>query len=295
MAGCALSDFLKRLVRRRTKLAIAATLLLTNTACAISQTPSADGLYSKPFGGAPVVDNPTDYSKELRCVGDEIARNVTTTPTFAIGYIPDYTGKFDFDGAKVTQGAGLMAMSAFAKLNLPLVERSDMAIAESELRFANNNLIGENGGVRLIRAGSLPGSDYFLAGGITEINYNIRSSALEGFYKSAGVGGRLYVLNVAIDLRLVETRTLKVVEVISYQKQVIGRELQAGVFEFFGDNIFDLSAKDRALEPIQLAVRAMIEKASAELARRLFKLDPTVCQHADGQVGSRNEDNATRG
>ena len=44
----------------------------------------------------------------------------------------------------------------------------------------------------------------------------------------------MYVMNVGLDLRLVDTTTLEVVDVISYQKQIIGRQVSAGVFEFLG-------------------------------------------------------------
>ena len=43
-------------------------------------------------------------------------------------------------------------------------------------------------------------------------------------------------MNIGIDLRLVDTSTLEVVDVISYQKQIIGREVSAGVFDFLGTN-----------------------------------------------------------
>ena len=52
-------------------------------------------------------------------------------------------------------------------------------------------------------------------------------------------------MNIAIDLRLVQTTTLEVVDVVSYQKQIIGREISAGVFDFLNGNVFDISAGDR--------------------------------------------------
>ena len=77
-----------------------------------------------------------------------------------------------------------MAMSAFSKAGINLVERFDTSVAELELRYANNRLIGDEAaenGFRLIPAGSIPGSDYHLVGGITELNYNIRSVGGEAF------------------------------------------------------------------------------------------------------------------
>ncbi|MEL6220790.1 MAG: CsgG/HfaB family protein [Pseudomonadota bacterium] len=244
--------------------------------CGISPVADKTGRYAIPIGTAPVIDNGTPYTPTLDCISEEIAGS--DLPRIAVGEIGDYTGKFsDLGGAKITQGAALMAVSALARLGLPLVERLDMAVAERELKLANNNLVSDAGAVRLIRPGSIPGSDYYMIGGVTELNYNLRSVAADVFYSSGGIGGRLFVMNVAVDLRLVETSTLRVAEVVSYQKQILGREVRAGIFEFFGNNLFDVSVEERALEPMQLAVRAMIEKAVGEMARRRFGLDPATC------------------
>jgi len=243
--------------------------------CGVRPWADETGRYAEPIGAAPVTDNATPYSDALACLS---ARLPEERPLIAVGAVGDYTGKYsDFTGNSVTQGAGLMAISAVAKLGLPMVERFDTALAERELKLANNNLIGDDGEVRKILPGSMPGSRYFLVGGVTELNFNIRSVAAEAFYSSGGLGGRIYVMNVGLDLRLVETETLRVVDVVSLQKQILGREVRAGVFEFFGDNLFDLSLEERALEPIQLAVRAMVEKAVGDLARKLFGLDPEAC------------------
>jgi curli production assembly/transport component CsgG/holdfast attachment protein HfaB len=116
-------------------------------------------------------------------------------------------------------------------------------------------LIGQEGdeNVRRIYAGQMPGSDYYFVGGITELNYNIRSMGVDaqGGHTDArdgvgNIGGRLYVMNIALDFRVINTRTLEVVDVISYQKQIIGREVRAGVFSFFDDTLLDIAAGERA-------------------------------------------------
>ncbi len=198
----------------------------------------------------------------------------------------DYTGKADTEGgAEITQGASLMAISAFAKAGARLVERFDTSVGELELKYANNKLIsddkadraGERGDFRKIMAGSIPGSDYYFIGGITELNSNIRSVGADAYIgdldatdPKAHFGNKLFVINVGVDLRLVDTRTLEVVDVISYQKQVIGRELSAGIFTFGNNNIFDIGAGERSNEPLQLAVRSTIERAVLEMTANLY-------------------------
>ncbi len=254
----------------------------------ISPIPTESGRYTTPIGGSPVISNETPYSAALRCLG----RYTAVRPfRVAVGQIADYTGKAESDnsGRKLTQGAALMAMSALSKAGVPLVERFDTSVAEMELKYANNKLIGDDqpqgpGDFRKIMAGSIPGSNYYLVGGITELNFNIRS---EGASADGGgvvtsslkgtIGGSLYVMNVGLDLRLVDTTTLEVVDVISYQKQIIGRQISAGVFDFLGQTFFDASIGESALEPVQLAVRSVIERATLEMVSRLYHTPTSAC------------------
>lgn len=264
---------------RRLKAGIAAIAgALALTGC-VSPVAGQSGLYAQPIGNAPVTANPTPYSEALVCMGHySRARNIPP-PRIAVGRILDYTGKADIEGGRrVTQGASLMAMSAMAKAGARLVERFDTSVSELELKYANNRLIGETEqDFRKIMAGSIPGSDFYLVGGITELNYNIRSVGGDAFAgdldatdTKGTLGAKLFVINIALDLRMVETETLEVVDVISYQKQIIGRELSAGVFDFANGNVFDIGIGERAQEPIQLAVRSTVERAVLEMMANLY-------------------------
>ena len=256
----------------------------------ISTTPDDSGRYTVPIGGSPVISNETPYSTALRCMTGYTSQRPLRV---AVGQIADYTGKIESDnsGRKLTQGAALMAMSALSKAGVRLVERFDTSVAEMELKYANNKLIGGTdqpqqgpGDYRRIMAGSIPGSDYYLVGGITELNFNIRSVGANGDGGQTTTNGikgsasaSLYVMNVGLDLRLVDTNTLQVVDVISYQKQIIGHQIQAGVFDFLGQTFFDASAGESALEPIQLAVRSVVERAVLEMTSRLYRIPANAC------------------
>jgi curli biogenesis system outer membrane secretion channel CsgG len=276
----------------KTLAVLAATTALT--AC-VTPHSGNDGMYALPIGDAPVTANPTAYTPALDCLQSYARSNQVAAPRIAVGRILDYTGSVSEEGGRrITQGASLMAMSAFNKAGARLVERFDTSVTELELRYANNRLIGQEGpnandeNVRRIYAGQMPGSDYYFVGGITELNYNIRSMGVDaqGGHTDArdgvgNLGGRLYVMNIALDFRLIDTRTLEVVDVISYQKQIIGREIRAGVFSFFDDAIIDIAAGERALEPVQLAVRAGVERAVVEVMSRFYNVtDSNVCAAA---------------
>jgi curli biogenesis system outer membrane secretion channel CsgG len=286
-----------------------AALLLTATsvtAC-VSPTPRADGTYTAPIGGAPVINNETQYSNKLRCIGSHIRSRASAPPRIAVGNIADYTGKYEADGSgrKVTQGANLMAMSALSKAGVRLVERFDTFVADLELKYANNNLVtdstkpGTNADIRKIMAGSIQGSDYYLIGGITELNFNIRSIAGDAFAGDKEIsglrgtaGGKLFVMNVAMDLRLINTQTLEVVKVISYQKQILGREISLGVFDFLGSTILDIGAGERALEPIQLAIRAVTERAILDI---MNDVEPRASAQCGAHLESAGDPLADRG
>ena len=272
----------------KTLAVLAATTALT--AC-VTPFSGNDGMYALPIGDAPVTANPTAYTPALDCLHSYAASNHAAAPRIAVGRILDYTGSVSEEGGRrITQGASLMAMSAFNKAGARLVERFDTSVTELELRYANNRLIGQEGdeNVRRIYAGQMPGSDYYFVGGITELNYNIRSTGVDaqGGHTDArdgvgNIGARVYVMNIGLDFRLIDTRTLEVVDVISYQKQIIGRELRAGVFSFFDNTIVDIAGGERALEPVQLAVRAGVERAVVEVMSRFYNVsDSGVCATA---------------
>ncbi len=282
--------------RRMPALLAAGSLILSGC---VSPTAGPGGKYAAPIGNAPVTANPTPYSSALVCLGEYARQRGLRAPRIAVGRIADYTGKEETDGSgrKLTQGASLMAISALAKAGAPLVERYDTSVSELELKYANNKLIsdlpgpGPQGPVdyRKIHAGQVPGSDFYIVGGITELNFNIRSSGLQAdgaHTSSAGLGGtfsgNMFVMNIGLDLRLVNTRSLEVVDVISYQKQIIGRQIGIGLFDVLGGNTFDISAGEGALEPLQLGVRAVIERAVLEMMANLYGAPgPQICLQSD--------------
>ncbi len=272
----------------------------------LSPVAGPHGIYARPIGDAPVISNNTPYSAALVCLASYAQHYGVHAPRIAVGRIADYTGKAEDNGGReITQGASLMAISALAKAGVPIVERYDTSVSEMELKYANNKLIsdqpqggppgapgaagGPGGAYRKILAGQIPGSDFYLVGGVTELNYNIKSTGLDvaGGKQTATKGtgeatGQLYVMNVAMDLRLVETKTEEVVDVASYQKQIYGRQIGAGYFQFFGNNVINVSAGEGALEPIQLAVRSIVERTVVEMVANLYGAPgPHGCMGSD--------------
>lgn len=240
--------------------------------------------YVNPLDGASVVENKTRYSEALECLRPQLANSPNAKRRFAVGRVNDFTGKEDLtNGKRITQGAALMVISALSKSGVPLVERFDTTIADMELKYADNKLISDstgpdaNAAYRKIFSGSLLGSDYHIVGGITEVNYNIRSGSVESSIKFLGASARYFVMNVAADLRVVNTKTLEVVNTQSLQKQIIGTELSGGYFRIFSDGLVDLTASERTQEPIQKGVRMVLEQAVFNMLTEMNQLSPSTC------------------
>lgn len=247
--------------------------------------------YVDAMDGAEVIENDTRYSRELTCLRPAI--KAAPVHRFAVGRVNDFTGKEDLvNGKRITQGAALMVMSALAKAGVPMVERFDTSIADMELKYSDNKLITDepstNGSYRKIFGGSIPGSDYHIVGGITEVNYNIKSGSIDSSIQFLGASAQYFVMNVGIDLRLVNTKTLEVVDVQSLQKQIIGTELRGGYFRLFTDGVFDVNAAERTQEPIQKAVRMVIEQAVFNMVEDVYKISPAGC----GSLGRQQAGNA---
>lgn len=273
---------------------IAGLLAATTLAgCASSGYDPETGLYTRPIGGAPATANATPLSPALTCLADTARARGVAAPRLAVGEIADLTGKLDLEtGRRVTQGAALFAVTAFGRAGVPLVERADQTVAQVERTYATAQVLSdtptgpgeEPGPVRAVNPGQVAGSRYYLVGGVTELNYNIESSggelgvgALNPEDAKTGISGSRFVMNVAVDLRLVDSISQEVVAVAAYQKQIVGREIRAGVFDIFGGIAIDLSGGASALEPLQLGVRSLIERGVYDVTADLYGLNDAGC------------------
>ena len=132
--------------------------------------------------------------------------------------------------------------------------RSDLRLAQQEFNFRNTNLAG-----RKNLAGSVTAADFMVTGALTELNYNIVSGGAGLWVNGAGAGVRTVVVNVALDLRVVAADTLNIAYISSLQKQIVGYEIEANVFRFFGTNLIEFDAGEIRNEPMQLGVRSVVE------------------------------------
>jgi len=278
--------------RLRAGLALAAALLLAgcaNLEQAPAETTEPPQIASLQSAMPTPVSTP--YDVPMVCLADRISEQRGWPLKVAVGQIKDYTGRFsELDGgAPVTQGGSLMAISALHKLgnSVKILERFDIEPAQKEKGYEDQQRLGTgqvqrdaNGQPvrwRLFQPGRVMQSDVFLVGGITEVNYNISSGGGEVRINGIGPRARTFTLNVAADLRLVETSTLRVIDTVSLQKQLTGYEVGVDVFRFFDDTLVDARAGAKNQEALNLGVRAVLELGVLELIASAIEIDPGTC------------------
>lgn len=239
--------------------------------------------------GPAVRDNRTPMEAALACYADYVEASNVKRVVIGVGDIKDYTGKYSInEGNAVTQGGSLMVYSALGKLGgaVGIAERYDPTIAERELGYTDRRQLGDGAahsvnGERVAWlpyfGGSITSSDYYIIGGITELNYNIRSGGAEAGFNNIGFKARTFNQSVSVDLRIVDSRSLLVVKTVSLTKQFTGYEVGVNIFRFFGTDLFDINIGAKGQEPLQLGIRSALEEATMRLVGAATKVDYRPC------------------
>lgn len=239
-------------------------LLLTG--CAPGQTVDGKKAGVKPAFSYHVTNNDTPYSQCLKAMRNIPANNL---PIFAVGEVADKTGQVNYDenGHALTQGASEMVISAMAKTGkVHMVERLDLRIPLAEVKLSEQKKLSRG------QYAPLPASDFIIVGALTELNYNIVSGGAQLFVRGMGGGARTVVVNVAMDLRVIDSRNFAIRYVSSLQKQILGYEVEANVFRFFGDTLIEFDAGAIRNEPMQMGVRSVAEMAVYNIMTEFLKL-----------------------
>lgn len=236
-------------------------------------------------------NNTTPMETAFACLAQAYREVKAPVVSITVGDVKDYTGKYSqAEGNAITQGGSLMLYSALGKMGntVRLQERFDTRIAELELAYADRRQLGD-GRLHAVEAGkpqvpwvpyfggSILRSDYYIVGGITEVNYNIQSRGAEMSVSAIGGKARTFTMNVGVDLRIVDSRSLVVIKTVSMQKQITGTEVGAGIFRFFGSDLLDLNVGSKNQEPLQLGVRTTIEHGLLELLGAISGLNAQPC------------------
>jgi curli biogenesis system outer membrane secretion channel CsgG len=243
--------------------------------------------------GPPVRDNYTPMNAALACLAEQIEQANQPKLTIAVDDIKDYTGQYNIDeGNAITQGGSLMVMSALGKLGgtVNIADRFNTDVAQMELSFLNQrelgdgltHTVGSGPGAKAVPwipyyGGSIVASQYYITGGITELNYNVQSGGVQFQVNNLGPEDRVYTEDVGVDLELVDTKTLLVTKSVSLVKQFTGYEVGFNIFQFFGNSLYNLNIGNKSQEPLQLGVRTLLEEGVLRLVASAENLPPEPC------------------
>jgi curli biogenesis system outer membrane secretion channel CsgG/outer membrane protein OmpA-like peptidoglycan-associated protein len=250
--------------------------------------------------GPPVRTNRTPLEPALAYLAKEIYAANQPKLTIAVGDVKDYTGKYNInEGNAITQGGSLMVYSALGKLGgaVRIADRYDTNVAQMELSFINQRELGDGqthdlGEGKAAKkvpwlpyyGGSITQSDYYITGGITELNYNVQSGGVSIGVDMINPQAEVYTENVGIDLQIVNTKTLMVEKTVSLEKQITGFQVGFNIFRFFGSDLYDVNTGNKSQEPLQLGVRSTLEEAVLVLVAAVEHVPevPALEQMRDG-------------
>jgi len=261
------------------------TSVLLLSGCSSTQVASDD--QADVLRGPAITENNTDYTSGLGCVSERI--NLNRKVRITIDQIPDKSGKVNSaEGYKMTQGVESMAITALTKIDaIQVVERSNIRSFNIETSLMKNKRIGDNRQYTLANgkkisyqpmlAGKIHGANYYITGAITEVNYNLYSGGQVLNVSGLEVGSKTVRMSVALDLRIVDVKTLEVIDSVSLQKQFIGKRTKAGLYRFIDKELTNFDGGSSTDEPLQMGVRSLVERGVAHLVGRLFNVQVDQC------------------
>ncbi len=245
----------------------------------------------------PVKENTTIYTGNLECLGKLIEESGQAFDKVkfkaAVSKIQDKTGKREGVGSALTQAASEMALTAFSKIGaidvLGIIDKSDIIHMDIGKRNPSKNekdLLMGTGNI-----GSLLKSHFFLTGAISEYNEDNggHNGGFDFFRKflDIGLSGAEKVLTVAMDLRLVGSKTGTILR--NDKKELLAISLKNSVHtkEFGGVlmRIFNVSVKNGGVvdyafkisDPKHLAIREIVEQGVFTLIGKLYDVPFQQC------------------
>ena len=187
-------------------------------------------------------------------------------PAVAVLKVPDKTGeRTETRSTVVSQGATDMLITALKRSRqFRILDRVINNNVMQEQNLQKNNLLAEGENPDLNK---LSGADYFITGAVTE--YQVEKKTGGKGITIGGLGGstEYAVATTAIDLRLIDSTTGKVVWSRSLKDEIKGEKVDLQAFSFMGENIVELETGKGSQEVINLVLRTLIEEGVFELAQ----------------------------
>ncbi|OQY48631.1 MAG: hypothetical protein B6247_24845 [Candidatus Parabeggiatoa sp. nov. 2] len=244
-----------------------------------------------------VKKNLTMYTANLECLGKLITESGQAFDKVkfkaAVGKIQDKTGKREGAGTPLTQAASEIALTALSKIGaidiLGIIDKSDTGQIDIDPRNSTKNEINLLLGAG--NTGSLFKSNFFLTGAISEYNEDVGgyNGGFDIFrkYLDFGFSGSETILSVAMDLRLVGSKTGTILRndkkellAISLKNNVHTKEFGGVLMRIFNVNLKNGGVIDYAIkisDPKHLAIREIIEQGAFTLIGKLYDVPFEQC------------------
>lgn len=259
--------------------------------------------------GPAVTRAETPMDAALTCLAETLPRGLDLR--IGVADVTDGTGAIaDSETLSrfLTQRPDLMLVVALNKAGVRLVNRSSTSVAEWEMKQALEKRLGDGKKTRVgdqtvdfrpVRVGNLLGSTHYVIGALTEVNWNIDSAVAEAGVYGFSAGTRGYYISIGFDLLVTNTKTTEINMARAYNKQVFGRETKAGFYRFFdvgssGANfgpfeLFRANVGQKKNEPVQAAVRWVMETAAYDMVRELSGVGDACDEHLPGASQLNNQ------
>lgn len=175
----------------------------------------------------------------------------------------DKTGQFnDSDKLRystaVTQGATSQLITALMRAKyFTVVERAHLDDLITEQKLKIEKRVQANTGPQI---GKLYGAEYIITGDITEYNVDVITAGAGVRVSGAGGSAQVAVATAAIDLRIVESTTGRIVFNKSLRKSIVGKQVGLNIFRFWDNRLYEINGGIANQEPIQLAIRELLEE-----------------------------------
>jgi curli production assembly/transport component CsgG/holdfast attachment protein HfaB len=219
--------------------------------------------------------------KELLCLKSYIPKKSIFV---GVGAIPDLTGKSEFGtlgSHYVSQAGSQMMVSSLKQGGVKLVNRHDINIVNYEKEAAMHKWLGNGIQYRKIHKGSLLGSNYYVTGSISTLDFNTESKGIELYIDGVGAGFRYQEIIVGGDFIVTNTQTSEIIYARTVHFKLYAREIQGGMYHIYNEHLVNINMGYSGNDPLQMATRYMIDKAAADIIKEIYKIDLNVCKNLE--------------
>jgi curli biogenesis system outer membrane secretion channel CsgG len=214
--------------------------------------------------------------KELKCIRSKVSKDIILT----VGDIPDLTGRKEsgMSGSHfVSEAATQMMVTSLIEGGAKLVNRHDVNIIKFEKNASKKDWLGNKGVPREVKEGSLKGSNFYITGSISTLDFNTNASGLDLYINGVGLGSDFQEILVGGDFIVTNTITSEIVYAKIIYFKLYVEEVNAGVFHLYDEDLITFNVGYCGNDPLQMAIRYIVDKAAVGILRKINNIKDSEC------------------